>query len=82
MRLSGAVWDIDPQRKGVYFVELQYDRPEGVPYIETVASTLLIFREGGERIEILHKGDPISIEGQIDTITNMSLTLDNCELIG
>jgi hypothetical protein len=81
MRLSGAVYDVTPRGKGVFYVHIQYDRAEGVPYMETIASTMLIFNEGGDRVEILHKGDPITADGQIQSIDNMSLTLNNCELI-
>lgn len=81
IRVSGAVYDVTPRGNGVFYVHIQYDRPQGVPYIETIASTMLIFNEGGDRVEMLHKDDLITADGQIQAIDNMSLTLNNCELI-
>jgi hypothetical protein len=81
IRVLGRVQDVSPQPKGVFFVHIKHDRPTNSSPVESVASTMLIFRQNTERLEILHKDDWVRADGVINMIDKMGLTLENCELV-
>jgi len=74
LRVSGVVRNVFPNRSGANVAILP-------PATKESLITMLIFKQGVEELEILHKGDVIEAIGRIARINSADITLDDCELI-
>lgn len=81
LKLTGTVHDVSTQPEGKVFVNVDHPGPPGTGPYDEIIIVLLIFTEGDGRLEVLHKGDPITAIGRINRISNDALVLEECELL-
>jgi hypothetical protein len=79
MTVAGSVHDIQPQRDGTVFVNVDYpSRP--IPFSGDIMVVLLVFQHSNARFDVMEIGDSITATGRIRKIERHSIALDYCEL--
>lgn len=79
LRIHGRVNNISPREDGTSYVSL--DVPYPFRGSELSRTVWLSFPGDRERLEVMHKGDPVSAIGKIMRVRSATMDLEDCELV-